>query len=207
MSSMSTFKKKKIAPSASYHHGNLAEALKEKALLIIKSKGFAKLNLRDLAKDCNASAAAVYRHYRNKEHLLATLAEEGLQGLQQKMIATKNPKRLQKMGLAYIQYALENPLRFRLALDGSIDKRKFSSLLKKHQQTYEIVKSEIETCVKNGLMAGDIDSLTCTAWATVHGTAMLILEHQFPNIKNQQDAKQLAMMITSIVERGLGNQK
>lgn len=204
MLSVSTSKKKKSSSSSNYHHGDLAEALKKKALLIIKSKGLSGLNLRALASKCGVSAASVYRHYQSKEHLLAILAEEGLTELQQHMAAAKDPKRLQKMGLAYIQFALHDSLRFRLCLESAIDKKNFPFLLKKHHQTYEIVRSEIERCVSNGTMVGDIDSLTCTAWATVHGTAMLILEGQFPNLKDEIDAKQIAIEITSIVGKGLG---
>lgn len=203
MLSVSTSKKKKFIRSSSYHHGDLANSLKESALLIIKKNGLANLSLRTLADKCGVSATAVYRHYKSKHHLLAMIAEEGLNELQQNMLNTQDPKRLQKMGMAYIGFALQDPLRFRLTLDTSIDKKKFPSLLIKHQQTYQIVKSEIEKCVQNGVMKGDIDNLTCTAWATVHGTALLLLEDHFPKGRGEQNGTQLAFEITSIVARGL----
>lgn len=196
-------KSEKKSLSASYHHGNLANSLKEKALLIIKKRGLPSLSLRILADKCGVSATAVYRHYKSKEHLLAILAEEGLNELQHAMSMAKEPRRLQQMGLAYIQFALHDPLRFRLTLEPSIDKTKFPSLLKKHHHTYEIVKSEVERCVQNGLMVGDIDNLTRTAWAIVHGTALLLLENQFPKVESELDHSKIALEITSIVGRGL----
>jgi AcrR family transcriptional regulator len=203
MLSMSTSKKKNISASQSYHHGDLANTLKIQAFLLIKSKGINGLNMRDLAKRCHVSAAAVYRHYRNKDHLLAVIAEEGLNELQKNMEAAKEPKRLQKMGLAYIQFALHDPLRFRLGFESSIDKEKFPSLLKKHHETYQIVRAEVERCVDIGSMIGNIDSLTQTAWATVHGIAMLLLEDQFPKVNKRENAIKIATEITSIVGRGL----
>ena len=53
------------------------------------------------------------------------------------------------------------------------------------------------------MMRGDIDSLTRTAWATVHGTALLLLENQFPKVNSELNHSKIALEITSIVGRGL----
>ena len=169
---------------------------------MIKKKGVAKLNIRLLADDCGVSSTAVYRHYDSKEHLLAVLAEDSLKVLQDAMLRQEDPKRLQKMGVAYVQFAVQNSVQFRLMLDPVIDKTKFSSLLKKYQETYNIVHAEVEKCVKNGLMVGNIENLTCTAWATVHGTALLLLDKHLP-INSQFDSAKIAFNITAIVGRGL----
>lgn len=201
---MSTLRNKKLLNSKKYHHGDLASALKKKALSIIKTKGFSGLNLRDLAKSCGVSSTAVYRHYKSKDQLLAIVAEEALDELQCLMMQETNPKRVQKMGLAYIQFALNHPLRFRLCFENIIDKKKFPVLSQKHQQTYKILQEEIKKHVANNIMDGDIDKLTLTAWTTVHGMAMLFLEEQVPQNMSGLDPMQIAYDVTSIVGRGLG---
>lgn len=198
---MSTSKKKLI--NMTYHHGDLANELKKNAFSMIKDKGVGQLTLRSLAARSGVSSTAVYRHYQSKEHLLAVLAEDSLQTLQDEMIKQEaHPKRLQKMGIAYVQFAMQYPVQFRLMLDPDIDKTKFPSLLKKYQQTYAIVRSEVERCIELGLMVGDIENLAFTSWATVHGTALLLLDKHLP-IDHPSDGVKIALEITTIVGRGL----
>lgn len=195
---------KKKTSSSTYHHGDLSNELKKKALAFIKKHGLEKLNLRELADQCHVSATAVYRHYDSKEHLLAVLAEEGFHVLQNAMQQTEEGvHRLQYMGLAYIQFALRDPIRFRLMIDPSIDKKKYPDLLKAQQQTYEIVKAVVKKNLQDGIMTGDINILTSTAWVTVHGTVMLFLGNQLPVHADEEANIKLAYEITSVVGRGL----
>ena len=113
MCTLSTLKRKKSS-SASYHHGDLSNALKKNALKIIKQKGIGGLNLRDLAEQCHVSATAAYRHYKSKDHLLAVLAEEGFEELQQAMLSTENKNKIKGMGVAYIYFALQKVFLFLL---------------------------------------------------------------------------------------------
>lgn len=203
MLTMSTLKLKKKTIST-YHHGDLANTLKKEALLLIKKTGISGLNLRDLAKRCNVSATAVYRHYQNKDDLLRAIIEDGFDILHAAMSAATNiPTRLRNMGIAYIRFAVSNPVQFRLMIDSTIDKSQFPSLLEKHKQTFAIVRSEIESCIKEKTMKGNCDNLTYAAWATVHGTAMLLLDNQFPSGISAADCEQIALEITTIVGRGL----
>jgi hypothetical protein len=128
---------------------------------------------------------------------------KGLNELHKNMEAVKEPKRLQKMGLAYIQFALNHPLRFRLGLESSLDKKKFPSLLKKHHETYQLVREEVKQGIATKKMTGNIDTLTQTAWATVHGIALLLLEDQFPKENKKLQAMQIATDILSLVGKGL----
>lgn len=200
---MSTLKRKKISASPSYHHGDLGNALKKNALKIIKQKGIAGLNLRDLAGKCSVSAAAVYRHYQSKDHLLAALAEEGFEELQRVMSVANNPNKIQNMGIAYIHFAQQHSVYFQLMFNSFIDKSKFPSLLKANQNAIQVLRNEVENRIKQGLMQGKAESLTYTAWALVHGIAMLLLDKQLHSEK--MDINQLALEMTVIAGRGLLN--
>lgn len=200
--SKSTIKVKKKRASSTYHHENLASTLKKEALLLIKKKGIDGLNLRTLAQRCGVSPTAVYRHYKNKKDLLRAIIEDGLSDLHAAMSAATDPSRLKNMGIAYIRFAMKNPLHFRLMMDSGI-KDQFPSMLEKFNQTFAIVQSEIENCLKQGTMKGNCNSLTYTAWATVHGTAILLLDNKLSFIKNTADIEKIAIEITTIVGRGL----
>jgi AcrR family transcriptional regulator len=199
---MSTLKKRS-ATQSSYHHGDLTNSLKKNAFKIIKSKGISGLNLRDLAAKCGVSSTAVYRHYKSKEHLLASLAEEGFNHLQQSMLSIPPTKtagaKVQRLGVAYIQFALQQPIYFQLMFGSDIEKTKFPSLLAANEKAIEILRSGIKQCIAQKMMVGSVDALTRAAWATVHGTALLLLDKQF-QIK---ESEKVAIEITSIVARGL----
>ena len=55
----------------SYHHGNLKHDLIEAAIGVISEKGFEALSLRGISALCGVSHNAVYRHFENKEQLIA----------------------------------------------------------------------------------------------------------------------------------------
>src|ERR1700704_4734541 len=57
-----------------YHHGNLREALIRAALDLIAQKGPAGFTFADAARSAGVSSAAPYRHFRDREALLADVA-------------------------------------------------------------------------------------------------------------------------------------
>lgn len=200
---MSTSKKVSSIKSG-YHHGNLISDLKNHAIKMIKTKGVNQLNLRDLAAKCGVSATAVYRHYESKQHLLAAIAQEGFIQLQQAMSEAKEPHKLQMIGVAYIHFALQHPVEFQLMFGAFLEKEKYPSLYLASQEAYQILRTQVAKGVEEGLMVGDIDSLTRAAWATVHGTAMLLLDNQFVIERNQViDSNQIALEITTVLGQGL----
>src|ERR1700753_1263168 len=62
-----------------YHHGNLRAALIKAARDLIKEKGPAGFTFADAARSAGVSPAAPYRHFRDREALLAGVAREGFQ--------------------------------------------------------------------------------------------------------------------------------
>ena len=65
----------------SYHHGNLKQALLEASLNLIREVGPGAFTLREVARRAGVSHNAPYRHFRDKEELLAALAAEGFDRL------------------------------------------------------------------------------------------------------------------------------
>ena len=60
-----------------YHHGDLRAALIRAALSLIEEHGVKGLALSDAARLAGVSVAAPYRHFKDKEALLAEIAAEG----------------------------------------------------------------------------------------------------------------------------------
>ena len=62
-----------------YHHGNLREALVRAALDLIAQKGPAGFTFADAARWAGVSSAAPYRHFRDRDALLADVARRGFE--------------------------------------------------------------------------------------------------------------------------------
>ena len=61
----------------SYHHGNLREALMEAALRLIAERGPAGFAFAEVARAAGVSPAAPYRHFRDRNALIAEIACQG----------------------------------------------------------------------------------------------------------------------------------
>ncbi len=71
---------KKSRSRKGYHHGNLREALIEAALKLIAEKGPAGFSFAEAARAAGVSPAAPYRHFEDKDALLADVAMRGVRG-------------------------------------------------------------------------------------------------------------------------------
>ena len=73
---MSWSKEDKDGPRG-YHHGNLKEALLRAALELIAQKGPAGFTFAEAARWAGVSPAAPYRHFRDRDELLSSVALRG----------------------------------------------------------------------------------------------------------------------------------
>ncbi len=97
---------------AGYHHGNLKEALVSAARVLILEKGPHGFSLIEAARLANVSPAAPYRHFKDKDALLAEVAGRGFEKFSNQLEAAWNdvaPDRLtalKRLGHAYLEFAL-----------------------------------------------------------------------------------------------------
>src|SRR6516164_3620747 len=118
----------------SYHHRDLRRVLTRSALEILSEAGVAGLSLRAAARRAKVSAMAPYRHFADKEALLAAVAEHGFQLLEARLTtatATAADPRagLAALGVAYVLFAHDEPSLFKLMFGPSIEKKSAHSAL------------------------------------------------------------------------------
>src|SRR5262249_43451896 len=70
-----------------YHHGNLGEALIGAALDLISQKGPAGFTFAEAARQAGVSPAAPYRHFRDRDALIADVAHQGFERFGQRLAA------------------------------------------------------------------------------------------------------------------------
>ena len=99
-----------------YHHENLRQELIDAGVKIVAQEGIRALSLRRLAAECNVSHAAPYKHFKNKDDILAALTQHVQQLFAQKLLDGLNAlensdpqERLVEMGVNYVCFMVENP--------------------------------------------------------------------------------------------------
>ena len=166
-----------------YHHGNLRLALLDAAIAQIKDVGVKKLSLRGIARTVGVSQTAPYRHFKDKNQLLADVAAHGFIELFEKGSALINPnasamENIQETGMAYIQYAIENPEKYRLLFGNTIqNRRNYSSLVEAGEQSFRVLVDQVECGIEAGDFIPGCSLLLANAlWTQIHGAASLILD-------------------------------
>jgi AcrR family transcriptional regulator len=163
-----------------YRHGNLPAALLAAARQILDENGLHAVGLRETSRRVGVSATAAYRHFTNKEDLLASVAAEGFHELAAAMQAASrgvgNP--MIRAGVAYIEFANENRGLFRLMFGPILAERtKYPAL--------QAASGGVEAMLVRGVSELDKRPLNdnqaaMAAWGLVHGLAHLIVDGFFP---------------------------
>ena len=98
-----------------YHHGGVPDALRAAVRQCLEEGDPENVGLRDLARRIGVSATAAYRHFENKDDLMASVAAEGFKELTQSLRAAEDGRHPGiDVGLAYLEFALAKPGLFRL---------------------------------------------------------------------------------------------
>ena len=155
-------------PKKTYHHGNLTPALLLAGGKILEDQGAGAIALRAVARRAGVSHNAPYRHFPDREALLAALAAEGFQTLGERLRGHTG----REMGEAYVRFALEQPQRFRLMFGGVLPMAKYPELRAAADRAYRALVSAFKDLSKPELAAA-------AAWSLVHGLSHLLLDGHF----------------------------
>jgi AcrR family transcriptional regulator len=164
---------------ASYHHGDLRDALIQAAQGILEADGIAALSLRAVARRAGVSPAAPYHHFPDKQALLDAVAERGFDALTAAM-TTRMDKvsggaaRLDASGIGYVAFAVANPALFGLMFSTlGQHPSAGTSLDVARQRAYAVLQDAVAACSPTGKASAN----ECLRlWAVVHGIAKLVLE-------------------------------
>lgn len=167
-----------------YHHGDLRRALVEAAFELVKEKGPQGITLREAARRAGVTHAAPYRHFADKEALLAAVAEEGFARLRaaiaQAAEGAAAADLLEVMGVAYVRFAREHPSQFRVMFGAEVgDKRRYPALMQADQAVFDLLIRAIEVAQAAGAMGpGNPARLGMVQWSMLHGVAALVVDGQ-----------------------------
>lgn len=185
-----------------YHHGDLRVALIETGLKRLEQGSAESLSLREIARDIGVSATAIYRHFPDKDSLLAALAAEGLAKLarEQKLAGVAGGRQgFAEMGRAYVRFAMNNPALFRL-IYSSLPPAADPNCANPEDSPGWLLRQTVTDLAGPNTTPGQRHAAILRAWSVVHGLAMLILSGQIA----PKDADQLINEVISVDSLKLG---
>ena len=163
-----------------YHHGDLKAALVDGAVELIGERGVSGFSLAELSRRLGVSVAAPYRHFVDRDELLAAVAVRALLSFGEALGAQSSEsdppeERLAAMAGAYVRFAAEQPALFGVVFGVGLDKKQRYPELR---ETYEDVEGNFAACVAELCPddPGGAEELGDAIEATAHGYAALLTD-------------------------------
>jgi AcrR family transcriptional regulator len=163
-----------------YHHGDLKVALINGAVELIVEQGVRRFSLAELSRRLGVTVAAPYRHFANRDELLAAVAVRALHAFGEALAAQSSEadppeQRLAAMAGGYVRFAAGQPALFAVVFGIGLDKKRRHPELR---EAYEDVEGMLAACVAE-LCPADPDGaeqLADAIEATAHGYAALLTD-------------------------------
>jgi AcrR family transcriptional regulator len=164
-----------------YHHGNLKEALISAALQLIAEKGPAGFTFAEAARFAGVSPAAPYRHYRDRDGLLADVALRGFEQFADALTKAWNDGKpepmaaFERMGRAYLAFAQAEPAYYSAMFEAGISPNTSAELAAAGDRAFGVIRNASERLIAR-LPAGRRPPALMVAlhvWSLSHGIAAL----------------------------------
>jgi AcrR family transcriptional regulator len=164
---------------STYHHGHLRPALIAAARALLDEGGPEAVGLREAARRVGVSPTATYRHFRDKDDLLAAVAAEGFREFAAALAqGGREGEPLSAMGAAYVDFALARPGMFRLMFSPLMAKRElYPELRDAADEAFAVLRRGVQS---QAPQAENFDAAAIAAWSLVHGLSHLILDGVLP---------------------------
>ncbi len=177
-------------PRRPYRHGNVPNAMRAAARAILDEAGQDAVGLREAARRVGVSATAAYRHFNNKEDLLASVATEGFRELAaaiEDAITELDPSGA--VGLAYVDFALQKRGLFRLMFGPIlVERAKYPQLNEAASAVFDLLQ---RVAVGAGERPRDDSAPGMAVWGLVHGLSALFIDGLVPETRARGLAKEI----------------
>jgi len=195
-----------------YHHGNLREALVRAALQLIAEKGPAGFTFAEAARFAGVSPAAPYRHFRDRDELLADVARRGFEqfaaGLEQAWDGGRPEPfvAFERLGKAYLAFARTEPAYYSAMFEAGIPLEVSPELTAAGDRAFAVIRSASERMIER-IPAGWRPPALMMAlhiWSMSHGIASLFGRGDAGRRKLPMTAEELLEAGVLVYLRGLG---
>ncbi|MGP1254948.1 MAG: TetR/AcrR family transcriptional regulator [Kiloniellales bacterium] len=195
-----------------YHHGNLREALVQAALDLIASKGPGGFTFAEAARSAGVSPAAPYRHFRDRDALLADVARQGFERFEAFLSTAWNDGRpnvdtaFSNLGKAYLAFARTEPAYYSAMFEAGIQVADHPELRQASDRAFAIVRTASEALCASLPRESRPPALMMALhiWAMSHGIASLFARGDASRRTLPMSPEDLLEAAMLIYRQGLG---
>ena len=164
-----------------YHHGNLREALVDAAMRLIGEKGAGGFTIAEAARAAGVSPAAPYRHFRDRDELMADVAKRGFEAFTTRLRLAWNGGRptpreaLMRVGHAYLDFARQEPAAYAAMFESGLPMALHPDLHATAEKAFAVLREACEGVI-SALPPGSRPPTMMVAlhiWSMSHGIASL----------------------------------
>lgn len=158
-----------------YHHGDLKASLKRAALRLVQEKGPRGFSLNEASRLAGVTVAAPYRHFADKDALLAEIACDGLDLMVLELreaaaVVNIIKEKMLAVGMAYLRFSSVHADYFAVIFNAGLDKSKYPDVGRAAGEAYGVILALAQQDERNPARAA---GHAASAWALVHGFATL----------------------------------
>jgi AcrR family transcriptional regulator len=149
---------------------------------LIAEAGLAGLSMREVARRAGVSHQAPYHYFEDKAAIIAALVARGFELLADRLEqASACPgtvaQKLEKVGRAYITFALDQPVYFRLMFRPELtDLKRYPDVDAKAAQAFGVLQKLVSELAGRRASPARKHALTSMHWSVAHGLATLLLD-------------------------------
>lgn len=200
---------------STFHHGDLRSALMAATLDLLVTKGVEGFSLREAAAAVGVTPSATYKHFSDKGDLLAAISANGFTELALRVESAMNAARgnsrtqarkamaaLKANGLAYVKFATEQPVIFRLMFGpyGAAGKGRVRGTGASGKDPYELLSEALDGLLEANLIsAKNRDNAELIAWAAVHGLADIVISGSMSNRLSATIEQAVELLVETLV--------
>lgn len=180
---------------------NLRQEIMDAAREMFVAEGYANVSMRKIADKIGYSATTIYLYFKDKTDLVHQICEQTFARLAQNIKAIQqlsdNPLEKLRSGLReYIYFGLKHPSQYEIVFITPLP----VDMEKEFEETngkvaFDTLRTVIDECSSaNLLKSKDVELISQTLWAGIHGVTSLLIQHGgFPFVERER-------LIDSVIE-------
>jgi len=196
----------------SYHHGNLKEVLLEAARKLIEEHGAFGFSLTEAARLAGVSPAAPYRHFRDRDALLAEVARNGFERFAARLDTAWNngiPTPLsafENLGRAYLAFAREEPASYTVMFETGLAPGTEGETIPAAERAFDVLQDAAGALCRQlpETERPPLKLVSLHIWTMAHGVASLLAQEGRGARKVPMTAEEVLETDMLIYLKGLG---
>jgi AcrR family transcriptional regulator len=172
---------------------NLRQEIMEAARELFVTEGYANVSMRKIAEKIEYSPTTIYLYFKDKTDLLHQICEQTFANLTRELTSleqkTENPlERLRNGMREYINFGLLNPSQYEIVFITPLSEITDDEFEKSTGKVaFEVLRQSVAACVAaNLLRGGNVELISQTLWAGIHGVTSLLIKHnKFPFVPRE----------------------